>query len=491
MLDLDLIKKHLELNNGNISLTSKELKISYSSLYYFVRTNNIFFKLNRKPLPSKKLLEEAYGRLKTIGLVAKELSVSKQGALYAMKKHGIKYKPLTRYTCDDDFFSRDTEEAFYVAGFIAADGCVKHRKNKTGSITYEICIGLAERDRDIVYKIKNLLKANNPVRHMESKDGTKSASFTIVSKKMADDLFNRFNIVPRKSLIYQFPKQIEDSPLIHHFMRGYNDGDGSFFFNTLKKNKKTKQVFFSLRGTTWFLEKYREILEKNCNISKRTSPIRKNSNIGVLDYGGNGAITSIKEFLYKDATVYLERKYLIAQQAKINSENCASGLKRLNKIGIDELARLYSKNKSLTALASELKTSTSRLRSFFKLHNISYLKKEKNYFDENLFENLSEDSAYLIGSLIALGGIDKKEPRIKFCAKREQEILKIKNILKYNGKIRQQKSKYYFIIFSRKIKEDLINNFNLYSVMGNFIPRAIEQGNCLSHFKEGFHNAIK
>lgn len=34
----------------------------------------------------------------------------------------LPHKKHKKYTCDDDFFSRDNPESFYWAGFIAADG---------------------------------------------------------------------------------------------------------------------------------------------------------------------------------------------------------------------------------------------------------------------------------------------------------------------------------------------------------------------------------
>lgn len=45
------------------------------------------------------------------------------------------------YSCDHDFFSRDTEESFYIAGSFAADGCVKQKRNKQS----------LAKDPDIVY----------------------------------------------------------------------------------------------------------------------------------------------------------------------------------------------------------------------------------------------------------------------------------------------------------------------------------------------------
>lgn len=88
-------------------------------------------------------------------------------------------------------------------------------------------------------------------------------------------------------------------------MRGYFDGDGSWFVGT---SKKTDQLFFSLCGTSKFLTVYRSILEYKCDLLKREKDIRIKSGIGVLEYGGNGVTCKIRNFLYRDAVTFMPRK---------------------------------------------------------------------------------------------------------------------------------------------------------------------------------------
>ena len=93
-------------------------------------------------------------------------------------------------------------------------------------------------------------------------------------------------------------------------MRGYFDGDGSWYVGS---SKKTSQIFFSTRGTPEFLTVYRSILERYSEIPKKGKPIRVSGGIGVLEYGGNGVASKIRDFLYRDANIYLERKYDIVK----------------------------------------------------------------------------------------------------------------------------------------------------------------------------------
>ena len=132
---------------------------------------------------------------------------------------------------------------------------------------------------------------------------------------MCDDL-GRFDIVPRKSLTLTFPEWMKTHPLKHHFIRGYNDGDGSFYIPELKDGRTVEQVYFSMRGTQIFLKVIRNILEQECDLGERNTDIRISSDCGVLEYGGNGIISKITDYLYQDATIYLPRKLEIAMKAK-------------------------------------------------------------------------------------------------------------------------------------------------------------------------------
>jgi len=98
-------------------------------------------------------------------------------------------------------------------------------------------------------------------------------------------------------------------------MRGYNDGDGSFFIGKLQEGRTVEQVYFGLRGTVEFLTIYRSILEEKCDLDIREKSVRVNTGIGVLEYGGNGILSKITDYLYKDATIYLPRKRDIAMKA--------------------------------------------------------------------------------------------------------------------------------------------------------------------------------
>ena len=267
---------------------------------------------------TQEVLEQSYAELGSLKAVARKFDIDSGSVKKYMMRYGLEFKKQLIYNCDHDFFSRDNEHSFYVAGFVAADGCVKDRKNSSGNIRHELGIGLSKEDKSFLEEIRTILKAETPIRDFLVKNSKRNPEWNdtwkseiiITSKKMCEDL-QRFNIVPRKSLIYTFPEWMKNHPLKHHFIRGYNDGDGSFYKPKLKDGRRSEQIYFSLRGTPEFLTDVRYILEQECDLDERDKPIRVSSGHGVLEYGGNGVVSKIKGYLYEEATLYLSRKYEI------------------------------------------------------------------------------------------------------------------------------------------------------------------------------------
>lgn len=271
---------------------------------------------------TKEVLEREYEALQSFRAIAEKYNISHETVRYYMHKYGLAYNELVRYSCNENFFALDNEASFYVAGFVAADAYVlshgEAAKNLEVSNTFGI--GLARKDENHLWTLKNLLSAESPITYKIVKNSKRNPNWKdseecelrITSIKLCTDLLLRFNIVQRKSLILIFPEWLLNHPLVHHFMRGYFDGDGSFYKTD---GVNIEQVYFNVRGTIEFLTSFRNILDKNCSLSTYEKQIRISSGYPALEYGGNGVAAEISNFLYKDATIYLPRKYELAQQA--------------------------------------------------------------------------------------------------------------------------------------------------------------------------------
>ena len=244
---------------------------------------------------------------KSLKEIAKELNISPAGACLALRKRGIQRRAQhqkghskgtsknRKYFFDLSYFSKiDTEEKAYWLGFLYADGYVTY---KGVSI-----LALQEKDKDHLDKFRKAIKADDIELQYSAK--TKSYRICLSSVEFADNLMN-LGCVQAKSLILKFPSE-EQVPnhLIHHFMRGYFDGDGCMYIC----DKYT--MAFSVIGTKEFLDVYEKILLENCKNKTKTKRQKKdlNKNTEYLTYSGRKRIQEIYNFLYKDATVYLERK---------------------------------------------------------------------------------------------------------------------------------------------------------------------------------------
>ncbi len=254
-------------------------------------------------LLSKDQLIDLYHQEKTLDGISRITGFDPQALHSLMRRYDIPFKYKTKYTHDDSAFSKDTEESFYWAGFIAADGCIKE-KNKNTKI---LSIGLAIKDKQHLVKFKDFLSADEPV----SSYNDNSCEFHIVSNEIAKDLF-RFNITPRKSKTYTFPEIVKNHNLAPHFLRGYFDGDGGLsFYTDTKRGRKIAQAIISIRGTYEFLEAFRE---KITNIPMGKNKIRLSNGTHILSYGGNINAQKMFQYLYGNSSIYLDRKFNLVKQ---------------------------------------------------------------------------------------------------------------------------------------------------------------------------------
>ena len=220
-----------------------------------------------------------------------------QDELLDVKKLKLK-KPI-----NENFFEAiDTEQKAYFLGFLFADGCNSPNKNR-------LEVSLAKQDRDILEKLSRLLLCGNVnikeyKRKNKNKNSQDKVALYIINKKVSQDLA-KWGCVPRKTFVLKFPDIL--AGLCHHFIRGYFDGDGSL---TLANRKGTFNAYFSIVSTKEMLERISEYMVNlgvHYAINKRHKE-RKNNNF-TLRVHGCKQIQKVCDFLYKNATVFLDRKF--------------------------------------------------------------------------------------------------------------------------------------------------------------------------------------
>lgn len=197
----------------------------------------------------------------------------------------------TKYSFDRNYFKEiNTEEKAYWLGFIAADGCVSAKMNS-------IRVDLKSSDAEHLEKLRTSISGNQPiaVAHRGA-----SCYMDMNSKQMAEDLF-QLGVTPNKSLTLDIKFDLIPEELIHHFIRGYFDGDGSINYYT-RPPYWYDEWELSFISTEKVLLKIQEYL----GISRKLFSCGKNYR---FCYKSKKDIEKVLKYMYDGATIYLERKY--------------------------------------------------------------------------------------------------------------------------------------------------------------------------------------
>ena len=211
-------------------------------------------------------------------------------------------RKCSKYNFNENYFSNiDSEEKAYWLGFLFADGNIYKNqmtlKLKQTEISHLEKFKLALNSDHTIHNGKNYISNKSKYKNV----GYYSA-LLISNMQFTKDLIS-LGCVPNKSLIVEFPSISYD--LSRHFIRGVFDGDGCISF--IKNNSKYKR-FNIISGSEKFINSIKFILEKEINASIHLRKL-KGKNIFSLDTSKKNIVQSIFRFMYKDATIYLDRKY--------------------------------------------------------------------------------------------------------------------------------------------------------------------------------------
>lgn len=224
--------------------------------------------------------------------------------LLIKNKIPIKSVKSSCYRIDENFFEViDSEEKAYILGFIYADGCIVE---STGTTKY-LTITCAEQDCSHLEKMRNIFAPNYRIftsTHNQKINPNSQLTYVLsIGSKLLCDNLAKHGCHPRKSLTLEFPTTIPEH-LIHHFIRGYFDGDGC-----ISVVKGTTRKKFTICGSYNFLKVLKQLFISKLNTNDTKILFRKDDKINDIWFAANKDILSIREFLYKDATIYLQRKY--------------------------------------------------------------------------------------------------------------------------------------------------------------------------------------
>jgi hypothetical protein len=184
----------------------------------------------------------------------------------------------------------DTEAKAYWLGFLYADGYV-YKSQK------QVSLNASKKDTKHIQKFALIF--SKQIR--KTKGVYPGVRVILSSMRLTKSLMDK-GIVNKKSLINS-SRVLDSIPitLLNHFMRGYFDGDG--YIGTLKITNESR---FVLCGMSLFLERVMKYIRESTSIE--SGSIYKDGKIYKLQVGGRNNLIRLREWLYKDATVFLERK---------------------------------------------------------------------------------------------------------------------------------------------------------------------------------------
>lgn len=224
----------------------------------------------------------------------------------ALLRAGIKPKGRSeshrKYNFDTHFFrSIDTEAKAYWLGFVTADGCVTRNS---------LQVNLQVSDDGHLKKFLAAVGSSRPVYYRTSLSGWgkphTSAGIALTSPDLCEALRQK-GVCERKSLK---EKPCPDVPLelVRHYWRGVVDGDGGVW------KRHDGHWMLSLAGSAELLEAFRQFV---CTIVATRTRVRRPAGVLVYHFclGGNRVAPPVLATLYGGATVSLDRKKVLADQA--------------------------------------------------------------------------------------------------------------------------------------------------------------------------------
>ena len=234
--------------------------------------------------------------------ISEHLNVSRRSVSRVLKEASINTRLKNRYTLNESYFETiDTEKKAYWLGFLYADGYV-------GNNNYNNVV-LSSIDQEHIQKFSDDIEYTGNLRkRVGGFEGSKEQLvINFSSEKMTSDLRN-IGLYPGKSTTMESFPEI-DSDLVNHFIRGYFDGDGSVYEQRSTSYHKDKMYEYqrnivSIIGTYKFLMEILEHLPMMHRIRKS-----KTESMFYIEYYGRHDFEDIYDYLYKNATIYLDRKF--------------------------------------------------------------------------------------------------------------------------------------------------------------------------------------
>ena len=234
--------------------------------------------------------------------IMEKYSVSDITVVRVLQRNHIPMVTHPRHNRDFSFFDNiDTEPKAYWLGAMYADGNISY------SDKYGVAhASFSSTDLDWIEMFKSDIAYEGPIlTEHHNKYDKDIYKINFGNKRIARALVN-LGCVPAKSSIMDFPTLPEE--LVHHFIRGYFDGDGCVFLSqpTWRYKESDLRLIKStvLSGSKAFLE--RLVFELPC-LNKKILGRPGHENNFIVNWNTSDTCI-LYDYMYDGATRYLYRK---------------------------------------------------------------------------------------------------------------------------------------------------------------------------------------
>lgn len=244
-------------------------------------------------------IQNMYLEKKSIDTISKTIGISKISVWRVLKLHGIKpnkkydYESYYKTPVNEYFDQINTSNKAYFLGFLYADGNVHSRLN-------HVTLKLKQSDVHILNDLKSVFGIGTKIYYQKKYGKCEDqVVLKIINKKIRDN-FIRHGVIPRKTWKLKFPYWLDNS-LKSHFIRGYCDGDGCLYID-----KKRNCASICICGTEQMCTDLQFIIKNYLGMKSYVSKDRNIFRVRIRRYSD---VVAFCEWMYKDAELFLCRKY--------------------------------------------------------------------------------------------------------------------------------------------------------------------------------------
>ena len=210
-----------------------------------------------------------------------------------------------KHQLDETYFNDiTTEEQAYWLGFLWADGSINKTAKRSAGAN-RLTLAQKPTEKTHLEKFRKALKTDYEIKTRKS---TGVCILDINSRPICEALIklgygkkeNRTNI------------PIIRTDLIHHFIRGYFDGDGCLsIYDQQVKQWTIHRQEWSITGNPTFIGNVRHLLEHDVEttITVKDKPYKRTKKAITLRYGKQADIEKLYTYMYENATIFLESKH--------------------------------------------------------------------------------------------------------------------------------------------------------------------------------------